>query len=64
MELIVDPENKDQLAAIKAVLKVLKVHFKENKSPYNPEFEAKILQGREDIKNGKGIKIATKDLWK
>ena len=64
MELIVHPENKEQLTAIKAVLKVLKVNFKENKSPYKPEFEAKILQGRKDIKNGKGVKISTKDLWK
>lgn len=36
----------------------------EEKSPYDPEFVKKILQGKEDIKNGKGVKIAIEDLWK
>ena len=63
--LIVQPKTKEQLAAIKAFMKALKIDFKvEEKSPYDPEFVKKILQGREDIKNGKGVKIATEDLWK
>jgi PHD/YefM family antitoxin component YafN of YafNO toxin-antitoxin module len=32
--------------------------------PYNPEFVKKILQAREDSKQGKGVKIAIEDLWK
>jgi hypothetical protein len=36
---------------------------KETKT-YDPDFVEKILQGREDIKNGKGIKVDPKDLWK
>ena len=32
--------------------------------PYDPEFVAQILQAEQDIKDGKGIKIATEDLWK
>ncbi|MNK97358.1 hypothetical protein D3C87_1176840 [compost metagenome] len=63
--LIVQPKTKEQLAAIKAFMKALKIDFKvEEKSPYDPEFVKKILQGEEDIKNGKGVKIATEDLWK
>jgi len=62
--LIVQPKTKEQLTALKAVIKALKIDFKSEKSPYSPEFEAKILQGREDIKNGKGVKIDTNDLWK
>lgn len=62
--LIVQPKTKEQLTALKAFIKALKIDFKSEKSPYEPEFEEKILQGREDIKNGKGVKIATKDLWK
>lgn len=42
----------------------MKIDFKAKKNNYDPEFVEKIIQGREDIKNGKGIKIATKDLWK
>ena len=33
------------------------------KNPYDTGFVEKILQGREDIKNGKGVKIDTEDLW-
>jgi len=62
--LIVQPKTKEQLAALKAVIKALKIDFRSEASPYNPEFVKKILKGREDIKNGKGVKIDTKDLWK
>ena len=55
--LIVQPKTKEQLTALKAVIKALKIDFKSEKSPYNPEFVEKILKGREDIKNGKGVKI-------
>ena len=62
--LIVQPKTKEQLTALKAVIKALKIDFTSQKSPYDPKFVDKILQGREDIKNGKGVKIDTKDLWK
>jgi len=62
--LIVQPKTKEQLAALKAVIKALKIDFRSDKNPYNPEFVEKILQGHEDIQNGKGMKIDTKDLWK
>ncbi|MES2266751.1 MAG: DUF2683 family protein [Bacteroidota bacterium] len=62
--LIVQPKTKEQLVALKAFIKALKIDFKSEKTPYDPEFVEKILQGKEDIKNGKGVKIATEDLWK
>ncbi|WP_454802091.1 DUF2683 family protein [Mucilaginibacter phyllosphaerae] len=62
--LIVQPKTKEQLVALKAFIKALKIDFKSEKSPYNPDFVEKILHGRKDIKNGKGVKIATEDLWK
>jgi hypothetical protein len=62
--LIVKPKTKEQLTALKAFIKALKIDFKSEKSPYDPKFVEKVLQGREDVKNGKGIKIATEDLWK
>jgi hypothetical protein len=61
---IAQPKTKEQLMALKAFLKALKIDFKSEKSLYNPKFVEKILQGREDIKNGTGIRIATEDLWK
>lgn len=60
--LIVHPDNKEKLAALKAVLKVLDIKFE--KSKYNPEFEAKILQGDEDIKAGRTTRITLDDVWK
>ncbi|RKR85278.1 hypothetical protein BDD43_5542 [Mucilaginibacter gracilis] len=62
--LIVRPDNDEKLKALKAVLKVLEIDFEENKSPYNPEFVSKILQGDEDIKAGHTKKISLDDIWK
>ncbi|GGG93534.1 hypothetical protein GCM10007415_30580 [Parapedobacter pyrenivorans] len=64
--ILIRPKNKTQLEAIKAFAKALKMDFetKSSESPYDPDFVKKILRGREDIKNGKGVKIAVEDLWK
>jgi len=65
METVVaHPANKEQMNAIKAFMKALKVDFKIEKSPYNPEFVAKIEKSRQEIKDGKGVIIAVEDLWK
>ncbi len=45
-------------------MKALKIDFETEESPYNPEFVKEILKAREDIKNGKGVKIGVEDLWK
>ena len=58
--LIVQPKNKEQLAALKAIMKVLKVDFKtekSTKSPYNAEFIAKMKQSEEDVTAGRTTKI-------
>jgi hypothetical protein len=62
--LIVQPKTKEQLTALKAFIRAMKIDFTSAKGPYDPEFVEKVLQGREDIKNGKGVKIAIEDLWK
>lgn len=63
--LIVHPKNQEQLVAIEAVLKALKVDFnKEEESPYNPEFVAKIKQSEKNFKEGKFTTIKVEDLWK
>ena len=61
---IIQPKSKEQLSALKAFVKALKIEFKTTDAPYSDSFTEKILQGKEDIKNGKGTKIAIKDLWK
>ena len=63
--LTVRPRNNKELSAIKKVLEDLKMDFESNEeSPYNPEFVARVLLAKEEIKQGKGVKIATVDLWK
>ena len=61
---IIQPKTKEQLMALKAFLKALKIDFRSEPGYYDFEFVEKILQGKEDIKNGKGTSIATDNLWK
>jgi len=64
--LIVQPKNKEQLTALKAIMKVLKVDFRTEKStekPYNSEFVAKMKCREEDIKAGRTTKIEPADIW-
>jgi len=68
--LVIHPKNQDQLAALIAVAKAMKVEFeiskksKSDESPYNAKFVAKIKKGDEEIKNGEFVKITVEDLWK
>jgi hypothetical protein len=62
--LIVHPNNKEQLDALKTFMKAFKISFEEKQSPYDPEFVAMVLQGDEDIKAGKGVKVDVDNLWK
>ncbi|WP_439699010.1 DUF2683 family protein [Mucilaginibacter sp. AW1-7] len=49
--LIVHPQNKEQLDALKAFMKALKISFEAEK-PYDPEFVAKIQESRRQVKRG------------
>lgn len=66
--LIVQPKNKKQLSAIKAVLKALDVAFKKvEDGEYDQAFVEKIMQGDADFKAGKGKKMTIDELnnlWK
>lgn len=63
------PQNEAQGKALRAVMEALQVPFElepadDTESPYNPEFVAKINQGRDDLKAGRYTVIKTEDLWK
>ena len=63
--LVVQPKNKEQLVALKAIMKALKVDFstdKSTKSPHSPEFAAKIKKSEEDIKAGRTTNIEPADI--
>ncbi|WP_441901579.1 DUF2683 family protein [Pedobacter psychrotolerans] len=44
--------------------KSFKIEFTTEKSPFKPDFVAKIKRSQEQMKVGKGVKIAVEDLWK
>ncbi|TCC97472.1 DUF2683 family protein [Pedobacter psychroterrae] len=54
----------EQLAAIKAFAKALKMSFetKEMESLYDPEFVAKIKQSEQQVREGKNTRIKNEDL--
>jgi hypothetical protein len=62
--ILIHPNNKEQLAAVKAFAKALKMSFetKEIESPYNAEFVAKIKKSEQEIQEGKVTRIKKKDL--
>lgn len=62
--LTVRPKNRKQLIAVKSVLKALDVSFEPIESPYNPEFVERVLLAKDELRQGKGVRIKIEDLWK
>jgi len=63
--IIAQPANDEQINALKAFMKALKIKFEiTTEKPYNPEFVAKIQESREQAERGEYIAIKTEDLWK
>jgi len=63
--LIVQPKDKEQLAALKAVMKALKIDYKTEKgeNTYNADFVSKMKQSEEDLKAGRTTQINPVDIW-
>jgi len=65
---IAHPTTSEQVDALKAFVKALKIKFEiTNEKTYNSDFVSKIEKGREDFVNGKGTIMSIdqiKDLWK
>lgn len=63
--LILEPQNKRDFEAIKALADALKIPIsKSSEMPYNAEFMKELEESERQIKQGKFHKIAIKDLWK
>jgi hypothetical protein len=61
---IMHPDSKEQLSALKAFAKALKVKFETAESPYNPDFVAKIKDSTNQVKDGKFTTIdPSKSIW-
>ncbi len=66
---IAHPANNEQLIALKAFLKALKIKFEVTHADklYNPDFVNMVLDAEKEIKSGKGVIVSTNDfenLWK
>jgi hypothetical protein len=57
--------NPQQIDAIKAFMKALKIKFEvKPESPYDPEFVKKVENSRKQASEGKTVKINIDDIWK
>lgn len=55
---IVHPSTTEQVSALKAFIKALKIKFEiSSKDEYNPEFVAKIEKSRQEFKDGKFTRV-------
>lgn len=67
MELILRNVKKKDLPVLKSLAKSLGFEIEKEEKPYNPEFVKEILEAREELKQGKGIKMTLEEidkLWK
>ena len=67
MELILKNVKKKDLPLLKSLAKSLGFEIEREDKPYNPEFVKEILEAREELKQGKGIKMTLEEidkLWK
>ena len=60
--LIVESSTNQQIIALKAFLKALKINFVISKEPYNKEFVKNILESKNQIKTSKITKIEKENL--
>ena len=60
---IAHPQTSEQVSALKAFMQALKIKFEVSKNDtYNPEFVEKILESKEQAKNGKVIRVKRENL--
>ena len=62
MTITINPKNEKESEKIKAILKAIEVDFIED--TYDKDFVKKILESKQEIKEGKTVKVALEDLWK
>lgn len=60
---IAHPQTTEQVDALKAVLKALKIRFEvSSEENYNPEFVKKVLESRKQAKEGKVTRVEKENL--
>ena len=65
MDIILKNVKKKDYPVLQSLTKSLGFEIVEKlEKPYNPEFVKEILEADQSIKDGKGVRIKTEDLWK
>ncbi|WP_291098025.1 MULTISPECIES: DUF2683 family protein [unclassified Flavobacterium] len=67
MDIILKNVKKKDFPVLKSLAKSLGFEIVKEEKPYNPEFVKEILEAREELKQGKGIKMTLEEidkLWK
>ncbi|WP_456313855.1 DUF2683 family protein [Pseudomonas shirazensis] len=67
MDIILKNVKKKDFPVFQSLAKSLGFEIEEKEKPYNPEFVKEILEAREELRQGKGIKMTIEDidkLWK
>lgn len=59
--LTIHPKNKEQLRAIKSVLKAMKIPFEKKESPYDPAF-VKMVHDAEEERDGAITLTSSEDI--
>jgi hypothetical protein len=67
MDIVLKNVKKKDFPVLKSLAKSLGFEIEKEEKPYNPEFVKEILDAREELKQGKGIKMTLEEidkLWK
>ena len=67
MDITLKNVKKKDFPVLKSLAKSLGFEIVKEENPYNPEFVKEILEAREELKQGKGIKMTLEEidkLWK
>jgi hypothetical protein len=67
MDIVLKNVKKKDFPVLKSLAKSLGFEIEKEDKPYNPEFVKEILEARDEMRQGKGIKMTLEEiekLWK
>lgn len=61
---IAHPKTEEEVNTLKVIMKALKIRFEISKEDsYDPRFVEKVLEGRQQVKEGKTVKMELSSVW-
>lgn len=62
---IAHPKTEEEVSTLKVIMQCLKIKFEiSRESAYDPNFVAKVIESRKQVKEGKTVKMKLSDIWK